>query len=109
MSAAASQFRLLDPVVTMAVRLSDGLVVCDLKHRRRVAALCIFYKIRCSPNHALEAALTEVRVHAMLTRLLVSIHFGYVDVHRHVTAVHKLSRGVSLHLKKQIKIGKENA
>ena len=42
MSASASHLGLLDRVVLKAVRLSGGLVVCDLKHRRRVAALCMF-------------------------------------------------------------------
>ena len=59
MSAAASHLGVLDRVVSKAVRLSDGLVVCDLEHRRRVAALCMFYKIRCNPNHALEAVLPQ--------------------------------------------------
>ena len=42
LSAAASHHGHLDRVVSKAVRLSDGLIVCDLKHRRRVAALCMF-------------------------------------------------------------------
>ena len=58
MSAAASNLGLLDCVVSKAVRLSDGLVVCDLVQRRRIAALCMLYKIPCNPNHALEAALS---------------------------------------------------
>ena len=43
MAAAASRLGLHDRVVLKKVRLSDGLVVCDLGHRRRVAALCMFY------------------------------------------------------------------
>ena len=42
----------LDRVVSKAVRLSDDLVVSDLERRCRVAALCMFYKINCNPNHA---------------------------------------------------------
>ena len=38
MSDAASHLGLLDRVLSKAVRLSDGLVICDLKHRCRVAA-----------------------------------------------------------------------
>ena len=53
MSAAASYLCLLDRVVSKAVKLSDGLVVCNLEHRRRVAALCMFHKISCNPNNAL--------------------------------------------------------
>ena len=71
-------------MVSKAVRLSDGLVVCDLEHRRRVAALCMFYKIHRNPlyNYALEAALPRVRVFARLTRLAVSVHLRYLDVSR---------------------------
>ena len=61
---------------------SDGLVVCDLEYRRRVAALCMFYKIFCNPNHALEAALPRVCVPARLTLLAVSVHSRYLDVSR---------------------------
>ena len=50
--AATFYLRLLDRVVSKAVRLSGGLVVFDLELRRRVTALCGFYKIRCNPNHA---------------------------------------------------------
>ena len=42
MSAATSNLRLLDRVVSKAVRLSDVLLVCDLEHSRRVTALCLF-------------------------------------------------------------------
>ena len=52
-SAAASHLGLLDRVVSNAVRFSDGQVVCNLKHRRRVAALCMFHKIYCNSKHAL--------------------------------------------------------
>ena len=52
MSEAVSHLGLPDRVVSKAVRLSDGLVVCDLRHRRHVAVLCIFYRIRRNPNHA---------------------------------------------------------
>ena len=52
--------------------------------RRRVAALCKFYKIRCYPNHALEAAL-RVRVPARLTSLVVSVHSRYLNAPRSLT------------------------
>ena len=64
------------------LRLSDGLVVCDLKHIRRVAAFCTFYKIYCNPNHALEAALSQVHTPARLTQLAVSVHSKYLAVPR---------------------------
>ena len=59
MSATASHFGLLDRVVSKAIRRSDGLVVCDLKHRRRVTDLH-FYKIHCNPEHALETTFPRV-------------------------------------------------
>ena len=68
MSAASSHLGLLDCVVSKAVKHSDGLVMCDLKHGHRVAALCMFYKIYCNPNYALEAALPLVHVLARLAR-----------------------------------------
>ena len=68
-------------VVSKAVRLSDDLVVCDLKHRRRVAALCMFYKIFCNHNHAL-AALLRVHVPARLTNLAVPVRSRYLAVPR---------------------------
>ena len=42
----------------------------------------MFYKIRCNPNHSLEAALPRVHVPARLTRLAVSVHSRYLDVLR---------------------------
>ena len=48
MSASASHLGLLDRVVSEAVRLSDDLAECSLKHRRRVAAICVFNKIYCT-------------------------------------------------------------
>ena len=60
-------------VALKATRLSDGLVMLDLEHRRLVAALCIFYKIHCIPNY-------NVHVPAWLTRLAVSVHSRYLNV-----------------------------
>ena len=80
MSAAASYLCFLGCVVSKAVGLTDGLVVCDLKHRRRVAALCMFYKIHVYPNHTLETALSQVYVPARQTRLAVSVHSRYLAV-----------------------------
>ena len=62
-----------------AARLSDGLVACDLEHSRRIATVCMFYKIHCNPNHALEAALPGVRVPASLTHLVIYVHSRYLD------------------------------
>ena len=46
MSAAAFHHGLLDRIVSKVERLSDGLVVCDLEHKRRVAALSMFYVLQ---------------------------------------------------------------
>ena len=52
--------------------------MCDLEARRRVAALCIFYKINCNHNYALEKA--------RLPRLAVSVHSRHQDILRCRTA-----------------------
>ena len=45
MSAAISHLLLLDHVVGRASQLSGGSVSCDLWYRRKVASLCVFFKI----------------------------------------------------------------
>ena len=74
MSAAPSHILHLDQVVSKEARLSDGLVVSDLIHRRRVAVLCMFYKTRGNSDHALKETLPEVHAHARLTCQVVSVH-----------------------------------
>ena len=64
---------------------SQRLVVCDLDHKHRFAALCMFCKIRCDPNYALEAELPRVRVPAMLARTVLSVHSMYLDLPRNPT------------------------
>ena len=80
MSAAAFHLRVLDRVMLKAVKFSDGLIVCDLEHSHRVAALCKFYKIHCNLNHAQEAAMPRGCVPAWLASLVVSAHSRYLDV-----------------------------
>ena len=87
MSAAASHLGLLDRIVSKAVRLSDGLVVSNLKHRCHVAALCMFYKIYCNHNHVLKAELPRVHVPARLTCLAVSVHSRYLPIPRCFTVL----------------------
>ena len=77
--------RNLGRVVLKARIIRDVLVVCDLEPKRPVAALCMFNKIRCIPNHALEAALPEDCVPARLTRPVVSVHPRNLDVPRYRT------------------------
>ena len=45
-SAANSHLALLDRIVCKATGLKKGIINCDLWHRRRVAALSVFFKIR---------------------------------------------------------------
>ena len=45
-SAAGSHLKLLDRVVRVAVFLADGVLECNLAHRRSVAVLCRLFKIR---------------------------------------------------------------
>ena len=42
---------LLDRVVSSASFLCHGAIRCDLGHRRYVASLCMFYKIRANCDH----------------------------------------------------------
>ena len=60
--------------VSKASSLYDGLVVFDVNNRRRVAVFSMFLKIHCCPNHALKAALPDIRVPAKLTYLFVSVY-----------------------------------
>ena len=47
----------LDRVVSGASFLTGGVFECDLAHRRSIAVLCMLFKIRCNPLHALYGAL----------------------------------------------------
>ena len=49
--AATCHLSLLDRVVRRAVVFSEGEVKCDLLHRRKVASLCMFYKIFNNASH----------------------------------------------------------
>ena len=80
LSAAASHLSLLDRGMSKAVRSGDVLVVCSLKHRRRIAAIIMFHKIYSDTNPFLEVVLPQVHVPARLTRLAVSVHSRYLDV-----------------------------
>ena len=45
MSAATSHLSLLDRVIGQVSQLSGGSVSCNLWHRRKVASLCVFFKV----------------------------------------------------------------
>ena len=71
-SAADTQLKLLDRVVSGACFLAGGVLNCDLSHRRSAAVLCMLYKIRCNPKHSLCGALPVhyVPVGVALSKLL---------------------------------------
>ena len=50
LSAADCHLRLLDRVVSRASAMCGGAIECHLWHTRRVASLCLFYKI-CDGRH----------------------------------------------------------
>ena len=50
-SAATSHLSLLDRAVGQVSRISGGSVICDLWHRRKVASLCVFFKIDSLVDH----------------------------------------------------------
>ena len=50
-SAADTHLKLLDRGVSGASYLTVGVFECDLTHRRSMAVLCMFYKIRCNPMY----------------------------------------------------------
>ena len=78
-SAADTHLKLLDRVVNGARFLTGGVFECDVAHRRPVAVLCMYYKIRCNPIHPLNDALPGPYVLVRVTR-------GALVPHRHTYA-----------------------
>ena len=56
-SAADTNLKLLDRVVSGACFLAGGVLNCNLSHRRSVAMLCMLHKIRCNAMRPLSGAL----------------------------------------------------
>ena len=75
-SAADTQLKLLDRVVSGASFLTGGVFECDLAHRRSVAVLGMQYKIRCHSMHPLYDALPEPYMPVRVTRGAVIAHPG---------------------------------
>ena len=73
-SAADTHLKLLDRAVSGALFLTGGVFECDISHRRSVAVLCMLYKIRCNPVHALNGALPGPHVAARVTRFALVAH-----------------------------------
>ena len=66
-SAADSHLKLLDRVVRSTGFLAGGVLECNLAHRRSVAELCMFFKIKSNPMHPLSGALPLPYVPARVT------------------------------------------
>ena len=75
-SAADSHLKILNIVVSSAGFLADGVLECNLAHRRSVAELCMLFKIKSNPVHPLSCALPAPYVPAHVTR-------GALVAHRH--------------------------
>ena len=73
-SAADSHLKLLDIVVRSDNFLPDGVLECNLAHRRSVAVLCTLYKIKSNPMHPLNGALPLPYVPARVTRDALAVH-----------------------------------
>ena len=73
-SAADTNLKLLDRVVSGACFLAGGVLNCDLSHRRSVAVLCMLYKIGCNRKHPLCGALPVPYVPVRVTRGALIAH-----------------------------------
>ena len=73
-SAAEGHLNLLDRIVRRISRMRNGLVQCDLWHRRNVAALCMLHKIRSNADHPLHPRLPPPFVPARALRHHVQCH-----------------------------------
>ena len=74
MSATTSHLSLLDRVVGQVSRLSGGSVSCDLWHRRKVASLCVFFKIDSLVDHPMRGLYPEQFVLRRQTRWALAAH-----------------------------------
>ena len=81
-SAASSHLKLLDRVVRSARFISGDGVICDLEHRRDVAASCMLYKIWSNHRHPLYEMLPGPRVVLRETRGSLSLHRHAFEVPR---------------------------
>ena len=73
-SAADTHIKLRDRAVSGARFLTGGVFECDIFHRRSVAVMCMFYKIRCNPVHPLNGALPGPYVPVQVTRGALVVH-----------------------------------
>ena len=73
-SAADTHLRLLDRHVRSVAGLCPTAQLPSLAHRRRVAGVCMLYKIFSNPSHLLGGELPEPQVARRLTRASISAH-----------------------------------
>ena len=73
-SAANKHLKLLDRAISGARFLTGGVFDCDIAHRRSVAVLCMLYKIRWNPVHALNGALPGPYVPVRVIRGALAAH-----------------------------------
>ena len=79
-SAADSQLKLLERVVSSASLLAGGVLECNLVHRRSVAVLCMLFKIKSNSMHPLSGELP-------LSYVLARVNRGALVAHGHSFAL----------------------
>ena len=84
--AAESHLALLDRVVRNAAFMCPEIARCDLGHRRGVASLCMYYKIRENTAHPFNDWMPDIAVPTRHTRQAVASHRYCVSLHRVWTA-----------------------
>ena len=73
-AAYSHHLKLLDRVVRSVSFLAGGVLECNLAHRRSLAELCMFFKIKSNPMHPLRGALPLPYVPARVTRAALDPH-----------------------------------
>ena len=91
MSVASTHLQLLDRVVRNASTISGGRIVCDLAHRRRVACMCMCYKILNRNGHPVKSLFPPCYVPARATRMALAAHAWSLQVPRVRTTQHSRS------------------
>ena len=87
---AADTLLKLDRIVSGACSLAGGVLNCNLSHHRSVAVLCMLYKIRCNPMHALCGALPVPYVPVWVTRsTLIDHQYTCAPSHCRTSQYHK--------------------
>jgi len=86
MSAATSHLLLLDRIVSRVSFYSGGGVSCDLWHRRKVASLCVFFKIDSLVSHPVRVFFPAPYVVRRPTRHALAAHSRSFEMTRHRTS-----------------------